>query len=102
MAKELASYLRGWKSYFGLCETLSVLLALDRWTRRRLRCTIWKQWKHGMVRYRNLHKGGVGSDLAAQTAGSAHGPWRIANSQALAIAIPNLYFDALAIPRLAG
>src|SRR6202022_360002 len=47
MTKELAAYLRGWKSYFGYCQTPSLLKALDRWIRRRLRCTIWKQWKRG-------------------------------------------------------
>ena len=45
MTKELASYLRGWKSYFGFCETPSVLQGLDQWIRRRLRSVIWKQWK---------------------------------------------------------
>jgi hypothetical protein len=44
----------------------------------------------------------VGKDLAAQTAGSAHGPWRSANSPALSIALPNAYFDSLGIPRLTG
>jgi RNA-directed DNA polymerase len=29
MTKELADYLRGWKGYFGFCETPSVLKALD-------------------------------------------------------------------------
>jgi RNA-directed DNA polymerase len=42
----------------------------------------------------------VDTHLAAQTAGSAHGPWRLANSPALAIALPNAYFDALGLPRL--
>jgi RNA-directed DNA polymerase len=42
----------------------------------------------------------VGKDLAAQTAGSAHGPWRIADSPGLHIALPNAYFDSLGIPRL--
>jgi hypothetical protein len=37
-------------------------------------------------------------DLAAQTAGSPHGPWRIANSPALAIALPNAYFAKLGLP----
>jgi RNA-directed DNA polymerase len=45
MVKELASYLRGWKSYFGFCETPSVLHRLDQWIRRRLRSVIWKQRK---------------------------------------------------------
>src|SRR5438067_4996478 len=37
MTKELGSYLRGWKGYFGYCQTPSVLHGLDQWTRRRLR-----------------------------------------------------------------
>jgi RNA-directed DNA polymerase len=44
----------------------------------------------------------VGAILAAQTAASAHGPWRLANSPALALALPNAYFDSLGIPRLTG
>ena len=100
MAKELASYLRGWKGYFGFCETPSVLENLDQWTRRRLRSVIWKQWKRGTVRFAKLCALGVSKDLAAKTAGSAHGPWRIANSPALNIAFPIAYFDALGVPRL--
>ena len=46
------------------------------------------------------NKGSPGIE-AAQTAGSSHGPWRIANSPALAIALPKAYFDSLGIPRLA-
>ena len=100
MAEELAQYLRGWLGYFGKCQTPSVLQGLEEWTRRRLRSAIWKQWKRGTVRFAELRKRGVGKDLAAQTAGSAHGPWRLANSPALAIALPNAYFDSLGIPRL--
>jgi len=36
---------------------------------------------------------------SAQTAGSAPGPWRLANSPALQFALPNAYFDSLGIPR---
>lgn len=100
MAEELAQYLKGWLGYFGKCETPSVLQRLEEWTRRRLRSVIWKQWKRGTVRFAELRKRGVGKDLAARTAGSAHGPWRLANSPALAIALPNAYFDSLGIPRL--
>ncbi len=100
MAQELAPYLRGWIGYFGKCETPSVLQSLEEWTRRRLRSAIWKQWKRGKVRFAELRKRGVDTRLAAQTAGSAQGPWRLANSPALAIALPNAYFDSLGIPRL--
>jgi RNA-directed DNA polymerase len=100
MAEELARYLRGWLGYVGKCETPSVLQKLEAWTRHRLRSAIWKQWKRGSVRFAELRKRDVGQDLAAQTAGSAHGPWRIANSPALSFALPNAYFDSLGIPRL--
>ena len=100
MVEQLALYLRGWKNYFGYCQTPSVLDGLEQWYRRRLRSVIWKQWKRGSVRFAELRKRGVGRDLAAQTAGSAHGPWRIANSPALSIALPNAFFDSLGLPRL--
>jgi RNA-directed DNA polymerase len=100
IAEELGRYLRGWIGYFGRCQTPSVLEDLEKWTRRRLRSAIWKQWKRGTVRFVELRKRGVGKELAAKTAGSAHGPWRLANSPALAIALPNAYFDSLGIPRL--
>ena len=100
MAKELAPYLRGGIGYFGKCETLAVLHSLEEWTRRRLRSAIWKQWKRGKVRFAELRQRGVGQDLAAPTAGSAHGPWRLTNSPALRVALPNAYFATLGIPRL--
>jgi RNA-directed DNA polymerase len=100
MLKELTAYLRGWKSYFGFCQTPSLLKALDEWIRRRLRSMVWKPGKYGQQRYRKLRQRGVGKELAAQTAGSPHGPWRGANSPALSIALPLAYFDSLGLPRL--
>jgi RNA-directed DNA polymerase len=98
MVKEIATYLRGWLGYFGDCQTPSVLQSLESWLRRRLRSVVWKQWKRGRKRFRELRKRGVGTDLAAQTAGSPHGPWRIANSPALSIALSNASFAALGLP----
>ena len=40
----------------------------------------------------------MGTDLAAKAAGSAHGPWQMANSPTLAIALPNAYFASLGNP----
>ena len=100
MAEELSRYLRGWIGYFGKCQTPSVLQGLEEWTRRRLRSAIWKQSKRGSVRFAELRKRGVGKELAAKTAGSAHGPWRLAESPALHFALPNAYFDSLGLPRL--
>jgi len=97
MVAELVTYLRGWLGYFGDCQTPSVLTELESWVRRRLRSVVWKQWKRGKTRFRELRKRGVGKDLAAQTAGSRHGPWRIAKSPALSIALPNSYFASLGL-----
>jgi len=101
IVSDLAPYLRGWVGYFGFCETPSVLEDLDKWVRRRLRAVVWKQWKRGRRRYAGLRARGVGGDLVAQTAGSSHGPWRIAKSPALNYAFPNAYWDSLGLPRLA-
>ncbi len=104
--KELSTYLIGWRGYFGFCQTPSVLRALDEWIRRRLRAIAWKQWKRGRARFAELRRRGVGRDLAAQTAGSPHGPWRLANSPALNIALPTRSLGSLglapvAVPRSA-
>jgi RNA-directed DNA polymerase len=100
--KELSSYLAGWRGYFGFCQTPSTLRALDQWTRRRLRAIAWKQWKRGSTRYAELRRRGVGRDLAAQTAGCPHGPWRLANSPALTLALPNAFFASLRLASVAA
>ena len=102
VAEELGRYLHGWQGYFGICQTPSVLADLDSWTRRRLRAFLWKPWKRGSVRFAELVQRGVGKELAAQTAGSAHGPWRLAESPGLHIALSNAYFASLGIPQLFG
>src|SRR5579863_9571196 len=95
---QLLTRLEELQSYFGYCETPSVLRGLDQWIRRRLRSVIWKHWKRGSVRFARLRQRHIGTDLAAQTAGSPHGTWWLANSPALSIAFPTAYFDGLGLP----
>jgi len=101
IVKELSGYLVGWRGYFGFCQTPSVLRALDQWLRRRLRAIVWKQWKRGTTRFAELRRRGVGRDLAAQSAGSPHGPWRLSNSPALTVALPTAFLGSLGLPSLA-
>ena len=68
---------------------------------RRLRAVAWKQWKHGRARFAELRRQGVGRDLAAQTAGRPHGPWRLSNSPTLSLSLPNAYFRSLGLPSIA-
>lgn len=101
LVNRLKLFLTGWRSYFGYCETPSVLRNLDSRVRHRLRMVFWRQWKRGRSRFAELRKRGVGRDLAAKTAGSALGPWRLSRSPALSIALPNSYFISLGLPNLA-
>jgi len=98
--EELAQYIRGWRGYFGFCETPSVLQHLDSWVRRRVRCAFWRQWKTGRKRYAELVKRGVREELAGKTAGSRRGPWRVSQSPALDIALSNVYLASLGLPSL--
>jgi len=100
LVTELSRYLVGWRGYFGFCETPSVLRSIDQWIRRRLRAVVWRQWKRGRTRFAALRRLGVGKDLAAQTADSAHGPWRLSHSPALATALSNAFFARLGLVSL--
>ena len=98
--EELAQYLRGWRGYFGFCETPSVLRALESWIRRRVRCAFWRQWKTGRQRYAELVQRGVSGEAAAKTASSRRGPWRVSQSPALDQALSNAYLASLGLPSL--
>jgi hypothetical protein len=102
MVHELTEYLRGWIGYFGRCETPSVLGELVQWLRRRLRSMLWKQWKRGTTRYRELRERGIVAQEAAQTAGSSDGPWHFANTPALKLALSNAYLASLGLPEAHG
>ena len=64
--KRLATYMVGWRGYFGFCETPEVLIGLIRWVRLRLRCALWRQWKTPRRRRAALLQLGVRPRLASQ------------------------------------
>jgi RNA-directed DNA polymerase len=98
--ERLTEYLRGWKGYFGFCETPSVLYHLDCWIRRRLRCVLWKEWKTYQCRKRELIKRGVCYDNAHLTAWSSKGQWKMSHTPSVQQALPISYFDFIGLPRL--
>jgi RNA-directed DNA polymerase len=98
--RELALYMRGWRSYFGFCETPVVLQYLTRWVRLRLRAALWRQWKTPRRRRAALLELGVSERLASNTAGSGRGPWYLAKSKALSVGLSNAYFASLGLPSL--
>src|ERR1700675_2069267 len=97
--EELAPYMRGWRSYFGFCETPEVLIYLTRWVRLRLRAAMWRQWKTPRRRRAALLELGVSGQLP-NTAGSGRGPWHIARSKALSVGLSNAHFKSLGLPSL--
>jgi RNA-directed DNA polymerase len=96
----LAPYMRGWRGYFGFCETPEVLIGLTRWVRLRLRAAMWRQWKTPRRRREALIEPGVRSRLASNTAGSGLGPWYLAKAKALSVGLSNAYFKSLGLPSL--
>ena len=85
---ELTLYLRGWIGYFALDQRRSVFVTLDKWLRRRLRACIWKQWRLPRTRIRKLKQLGVRPDEAYSHGNSRKGPWRMAKSLAISMAMP--------------
>jgi len=98
--EELAPYMRGWRSYFGFCETPRVLVHLTCWVRVRLRVALWRQWKTPRRRRAALLALGVHPKLASNTAGSGRGSWYLAHAKALSVGLSNAYFKSLGLPTL--
>src|SRR5215470_11720957 len=98
--EELAPYMRGWRSYFGFCETPGVLISLTGWVRRRPRCALWRQWKTVRRRRAALLELGVRPHAAANMAGSGRGPWHLALTKALNVGLSKAYFSSLGLPSL--
>jgi RNA-directed DNA polymerase len=73
--------MRGWRGYFGFCETPVVLRYLTRWVRLRLRTALWRQWKTPRRRRAALLELGVFPRLVSNTAASGRGPWHLARSK---------------------
>jgi RNA-directed DNA polymerase len=96
----LGKYLKGWKAYYGLCETHTVFQMLDSWIRHRLRSIYWKQWKVYKCRKSELIKRGIHPEASHCTAWSARGHWRMGNVPEVRMALNNRYFDSMGLPRL--
>ena len=95
----MATYMRGWRGYFGFCQTPEVLVTLTRWVRLRLRAALWRQWKTPRRRRAALIALGISGQLL-NTAGSGRGPWRIARSKALSVGLSNAHLKSLGLPSL--
>ena len=98
VAADLRVYVPGWKAYFQLAQTPTVMQALDRWLRHRLRAVQLAQWKRGPTAYRALRRLGAGRDQALCIAGNLRRWW---HTSAIGInrLLPIAYFDRLGVPK---
>jgi len=96
MIADLNPLLRGWAGYFGFSQWRE-LSSLDGWTRRRLRCVAWVQWKTRGQRYRELRRLKVSERTASAAIFSPKGPWRLSSSEALHRAFTKARFARLGL-----
>ena len=97
---ELDTVLRGWIQYFKLAEVKNVFEELDQWIRRKLRCTLWRQWKRIHTRIKNLIHRGLGKDRAIKSATNGRGPWWNAGASHMNEAVNKSDFDRMGLVSL--
>ncbi|MBB4201249.1 group II intron reverse transcriptase/maturase [Rhodoblastus sphagnicola] len=100
LIKALKPYIIGWRGYFSFGQTPRVLTNLEAWIRRRLRMYLWRQWRTGQNRFKELRRRGVSKFPAAVAAGSPTRLWRMSGHPAVQQALRNAYFDSLGLPRI--
>ena len=94
--REINTYMVGWIGYYRQANTPSVYEGLDGWIRRRLRQMIWKRWKRGTTRYREIVKLGVPKRWAQEGAGGTS-PWHMSASPVINQALSNGYFREIGL-----
>jgi len=80
--------------YFALADTHTPFERLNEWLRRRLRMCLWKQWKKGRTRHRELRKLGLKEEAARQIVATRNGYWRTARTPQLHQALGNAFWVA--------
>jgi group II intron reverse transcriptase/maturase len=99
--QEINRYTMGWIGYFWQANTPSVFEGLDSWIRRRLRQMVWKRWKRGTTRYRELVKLGVPRHRAGLGA-VGKSPWHMSKSPVINEALSNAYWRNSGLKSIKG
>ena len=101
MIEQVNSFVTGWVTYYRHAQCKSTLRDLDGWLRRKLRCVKLKRCKRVRTIIAFLMEHGVKRDEAIKLASSGKGWWRLTDSQQAKQAMPNAWFDALGLVRMA-
>ena len=91
----LMPIIRGWANYFGLAEERRVFERLDGWIRRKIRDTLWRQWKKPKTRVKRFVALGIKECDANYAAYSSKGAWRNACTQTMHRAVSNLRIEKM-------
>jgi len=70
---------------------------LDGWVRHKLRCILWRQWKHPSTRARNLMRLGIEEGRARKSATNGRGPWWNSGASYMNQALPKKLWDRLGL-----
>lgn len=87
--KRVMPIVRGWANYFGLAEERGIFENLDGWIRRKMRDILWRQWRRPRTRYKRLMELGLKAENARKTVRTSKGPWRMASSVGMHMAVSN-------------
>jgi RNA-directed DNA polymerase len=94
---DLVPLIRGWVGYYRLSEVRGSFEHLDEWLRHRLRSILWRQWKRGPTRFKELTRRGIAVERARQSAGNGRGPWWNAGASHMNQAVPTRAFRAMGL-----
>lgn len=97
---ELIPLLRGWLNYFQYARCKSLLMNLDSWIRRKLRCYRLKQCKRTITLQRFLESQGVESWQSWILALSGKGHWRKSGCPQANQAMSNSWFNDVGLYNL--
>jgi len=95
--EDLNPVIRGWAHYFHLSETRGTFEELDGWLRRKLRCTLWRQWKRPATRFARLRARGLDELRAWKSASNGRGSWWNSGASHMNEAFPKRYFDRMGL-----
>ncbi len=98
--KDLAPIVRGWIGYYRLAEAKGIFEDLDGWLRRKLRCVLWRQWKHRPTRAKRMMQRGIAEERAWRSAYNGRGPWWNAGASHMNDAFRAAFFANLGLPSL--
>ena len=100
IVNDVNQYTIGWIGYYRLADTPSVYKELDEWIRRRLRQMLWKRWKRGTTRYRELMRLGVPKERAALGA-VGRSPWHMSRTPVINEALSNAFWRGTGLESIA-